>query len=145
MYINKTTSIAGLGSVHTLVGAWQLNIVDVKLFWSLFASFETFWPPPVKKKKITPFLPVFLFLVPGHHILLSFDSVHAISYSCPGYVIIMFCWSFLFPISRWFTLPFTFSIGYIDASNKGIERACSWASCDIHISPFSINLWHFSL
>ena len=30
-------------------------------------------------------------------------------------------------------------IAYIDAPNKGIEQACSWASCDIHISPFSIN------
>ena len=36
------------------------------------------------------------------------------------------------------------SIGYIDVPNKGIEQACSWASCDIHTSPFSINL-HFSL
>ena len=36
------------------------------------------------------------------------------------------------------------SIGYIDAptQNKGIEQACSRASCDIHINPFSINL-HF--
>ena len=33
------------------------------------------------------------------------------------------------------------SIAYIDAPNKGIEQACSWASCDIHISPFSINLY----
>ena len=24
------------------------------------------------------------------------------------------------------------------APNKGIEQACSWASCDMHISPFSI-------
>ena len=36
------------------------------------------------------------------------------------------------------------SIDYIDAPNKGIEQACSRASCDIHISPFSIIL-HFSL
>ena len=36
------------------------------------------------------------------------------------------------------------SIGYIDVPNKGIEQACSWASLDIHISPFSINL-HFTL
>ena len=27
------------------------------------------------------------------------------------------------------------SIAYIDAPNKGIEQACSWAICDIHISP----------
>ena len=27
-----------------------------------------------------------------------------------------------------------------DVSNKGIEQACSWLSCDIHISPLSINL-----
>ena len=33
------------------------------------------------------------------------------------------------------------SIAYIDALNKGIEQASSWASCDIHISPFSINLY----
>ena len=26
------------------------------------------------------------------------------------------------------------SMAYIDAPNKGIEQACSWASCDIHIS-----------
>ena len=26
------------------------------------------------------------------------------------------------------------SIAYIDAPNKGIEQACSWRSCDIHIS-----------
>ena len=25
------------------------------------------------------------------------------------------------------------SIGYIDAPNKGIEQACSWASCNIHL------------
>ena len=34
------------------------------------------------------------------------------------------------------------SIGYIDhvdVPNKGIEQACSWASCDTHIRPFSIN------
>ena len=29
------------------------------------------------------------------------------------------------------------SIGYIDVPNKGIGQGCSWASCDIHISPFS--------
>ena len=33
------------------------------------------------------------------------------------------------------------SIAYTDAPNKGIEQACSWASCDIHVSPFSINLY----
>ena len=27
------------------------------------------------------------------------------------------------------------SIGYVDVPNKGIEQVCSWASCDIHISP----------
>ena len=32
------------------------------------------------------------------------------------------------------------SIGYIGVPNKGIEQACSWASCDIQTSPFSINL-----
>ena len=31
------------------------------------------------------------------------------------------------------------SIGYIDVPNKGIEQACSWTSCDKHISPFSNN------
>ena len=33
------------------------------------------------------------------------------------------------------------SIAYIDAPNKGIEQACSWASCDIPISSFTINLY----
>ena len=33
------------------------------------------------------------------------------------------------------------SIGYIDVPNKGIKQGCSWASCDIHISPFTINLY----
>ena len=27
----------------------------------------------------------------------------------------------------------------VDVPNKGIEQACSWASCDTHIRPFSIN------
>ena len=38
----------------------------------------------------------------------------------------------------------SWSIGYIDVPIKGIEQVCSWASCDKHISPFSINLY-FSL
>ena len=38
----------------------------------------------------------------------------------------------------WPYMSFLCSISYIDASNKGIEQACSWASCDIHVSPFSI-------
>ena len=33
------------------------------------------------------------------------------------------------------------SICYTDVPNKGIEQACSWASCDINISPFSTNLY----
>ena len=41
-----------------------------------------------------------------------------------------------------FTWPnmsfYIYCISHIDASNKGIERACFPASCDIHISPFSI-------
>ena len=37
-----------------------------------------------------------------------------------------------------------YALGYTDVSNKGIEQACSWATCDIHISPFSIYL-HFRL
>ena len=44
----------------------------------------------------------------------------------------------------WPDMSFLCSICYIDVPNKGIEQACSWASCDIHISPLSINV-HFSL
>ena len=41
-------------------------------------------------------------------------------------------------IFTWPNMLFLCSIGYIDAPNKGIEQACSWASCYIYISPFSI-------
>ena len=34
----------------------------------------------------------------------------------------------------WPDMSFLCSTANIDAPNKGIEQACSWSSCDIHIS-----------
>ena len=48
-------------------------------------------------------------------------------------------------LHRYMLEHFICSIGYIDrlqvVPNKGIEQACSWASCDTHIRPFSINIY----